>query len=314
MNKDLDIAAQTILDGNLVAFPTETVFGLGADATNNTACTKIFTLKNRPSVNPLIVHVDNKASAEKFAVLDTDKGEKLIEAFWPGPLTIVVPLKENSNIAPSVLGENNTVAIRMPSHNIALELIRRSGRPIAAPSANPSGYISSTSSAHVLRHFAKNDVFIVAANSCKYGLESTIVDLTTPMITILRHGFITAEAIEKVLGEHVGVHDENLDIIKSPGMLNKHYSPYVKVRLNAGFLSENEIGLNLGDSELLSNYSLNLSRCGNLIEAAANLYKMLRELDDYASIRNNTIAIAKIPEYGIGVAINDRIKRAASST
>ncbi|RYE06331.1 MAG: threonylcarbamoyl-AMP synthase [Rickettsiaceae bacterium] len=306
-------AAQIIINGGLVAFPTETVFGLGADATNDQACKKIFALKNRPFINPLIVHVDSKASAEEFAIINTEQAKKLIEAFWPGPLTIVVPLKKNSKIASSVLGKNNTVAIRMPAHDLALDLIKQAKCPIAAPSANPSGYISSTSSNHVLKHFSKKDVFILNSSDCKYGLESTIVDLTSLEITVLRHGFITTESIEAVLEQQIKIDAGDNEVIRSPGMLSKHYAPYSKIRLNADSLYNNEIGLDFGNNELLGPHSLNLSKKGDLIEAAANLYKMLRKLDEEAMLNNHVIAIANVPFFGIGRAINDRLKRAASS-
>jgi L-threonylcarbamoyladenylate synthase len=240
---------------------------------------------------------------------------KLSEVFWPGPLSFVVPLKSEANIAKSVLAGLTTVALRIPSHNIALELIRKSGTSIAAPSANPSGYISATTLDHVKEHFSgEKDVFILEDNSsdykCQYGIESTIVDSATNNLTILRDGFITLEALEKVLGKKIDK-APSLIQIKAPGMINKHYSPKVKMRLNAESLEANEVGLNFANSKLDGNFSLNLSLTGDLIIAASNLFASLRILDNYAELNGLAIAVASIPQIGIGVAINDRLKRAA---
>ncbi|WP_425363029.1 L-threonylcarbamoyladenylate synthase [Candidatus Tisiphia endosymbiont of Hybos culiciformis] len=355
-------AAKFIKSGNIVAFPTETVYGLGADASNEQACQKIFKIKKRPSINPLIVHVATMSQAKAIGEFNAD-ALKLSEVFWPGPLSIVVPLRSGANIAESVLSGLTTIALRIPSHNMALELIRKSGTPIAAPSANPSGYISATTLEHVKEHFANDqDIFILEDNSrfsakvayaggfegdserrtaaylnvredlstestykspaeveffrksndykCQYGIESTIVDSTTNNLTILRDGFITLEALEKVLGKKLDK-ASSLMQIKAPGMMDKHYSPRVKMRLNAESLEANEVGLNFADSKLEGNFSLNLSLTGDLIIAASNLFASLRILDNYAELNGLAIAVASIPEVGIGVAINDRLKRAA---
>lgn len=307
-------AAKFIQLGNVVAFPTETVYGLGADASNEQACQKIFKIKKRPSINPLIVHVATMRQAKTIGEFNAD-ALKLSNIFWPGPLSIVVPLKSGANITRSVLAGLTMVALRIPSHNIALELIRKSGTAIAAPSANPSGYISSTALEHVKEHFLdEKDVFILGDNlndcKCQYGIESTIVDTTTNNLTILRDGFITKEAIEEVLGKKLDK-TPSLVQIKAPGMMNKHYSPRVKVRLNAESLEPNEVGLNFANSKLEGNFSLNLSLTGDLIIAASNLFANLRILDNYAELNGLAIAVASIPEIGIGVAINDRLKRAA---
>ncbi|WP_375331782.1 L-threonylcarbamoyladenylate synthase [Candidatus Tisiphia endosymbiont of Temnostethus pusillus] len=314
MTDTLKQAAKFIKLGNVVAFPTETVYGLGADASNEQACQKIFKIKKRPSINPLIVHVATMSQAKTIGEFNAD-ALKLSNIFWPGPLSIVVPLKSGANIAESVLAGMTTVALRIPSHNIALELIRKSGTPIAAPSANPSGYISSTTLQHVQEHFANDqDIFILEDNlndcKCQYGIESTIVDSTTNNLTILRDGFITLEALEKAIGKKLDK-TSSLMQIKAPGMMNKHYSPRVKVRLNAESLEANEVGLNFADSKLEGNFSLNLSLTGDLIETASNLFASLRILDNYAELNGLAIAVASIPEVGIGVAINDRLKRAA---
>lgn len=306
-------AVNFIKSGNVVAFPTETVYGLGASASNEQACQKIFQIKGRPSTNPLIVHVSSMSEAESIGEFNED-AKKLASTFWPGPLSIVVPLKPGANVASSVLAGLNTVALRIPSHNIALELIRESGLPIAAPSANPSGYISATSFQHVQEHFAnEKDVFILQdVNNSKYGIESTIIDSASNNgITLLRSGFITKEALEMVVEKEINT-IPNLMRIKAPGMMEKHYAPTTKIRLNASSLETNEVGLNFADSKLLGDFSLNLSASGDLIEAAANLYSLLRTLDNYAQLNNIArIAVAPISQIGIGVAINDKLTRAS---
>lgn len=309
-------AVQFIKSGKVVVFPTETVYGIGADATNNEACLKIFQFKNRPAINPLIVHVFSIEQAKEIGKFN-DLATKIAEKFWPGPLSIVVPLKENANIAPSVMAGLNTIAIRMPSYPVALELIRQSGVPIAAPSANPSNYISPTNAEHVTKHFSENlEIFILAPEiyQSEYGLESTIIDTTTINPTILREGFITAEILEEVLEVKVLKASETSDAVKAPGMLTKHYSPNTPIRLNATNLEDKEIGLNFGNSNLTGRFALNLSLKGDLIEAAANLYAYLRILDDYAAAHDvRGIAVSPIPQVNIGAAINDRLKRAAKS-
>ncbi|MFY9589266.1 L-threonylcarbamoyladenylate synthase [Rickettsia endosymbiont of Halotydeus destructor] len=306
-------AAKFIREGRVVAFPTETVYGLGADATNEEACLKIFRLKNRPAINPLIVHVASLEQAKTIGEFN-EIAELLATKLWPGPLSLVVPLKDIANIAAAVTAGLKTVALRMPAHPLALELIEKSGKPIAAPSANPSNYISPTNEQHVQEHFLDNpEVFILSPESyqSKYGLESTIIDTTLEQPTILREGFITAETLERILGIKVFTVDSAAKV-KAPGMLAKHYSPKVPVRLNATNLEDGEIALNFGSSNLQGEFALNLSISGDLAEAAANLYTHLRTLDNYAINHNITkIAIVPIPSISIGIAINDRLKRAA---
>lgn len=311
MNDSLiEKATKVIKNGGVVAFPTETVYGLGADASNEQACEKIFKIKGRPSINPLIVHVLNLEEAEKLGEFNAD-ALKIADAFWPGPASIVVPLKNPSNITECVLAGNTTIALRVPSHPIARALLSSTHCAIAAPSANPSGYISSTLSRHVTEHFKDSEVFIIEdEGTCEFGLESTIIDCSNELPVILRYGFITPEAISKVLDKTVEI-SNSLIQIKAPGMLEKHYAPHTKLRLNATSINDNEIGLNFGESSLNSNYCLNLSTSANLIEAASNLYDMLRKLDEYASKHGiSTIAIAEIPNTGIGLALNDRLLRA----
>ena len=309
MNDNMKQAINFLKSGNVVAFPTETVYGLGASASNEEACQKIFRIKGRPNINPLIVHVASISEAESIGEFNED-AKKLASSFWPGPLSIVVPLKRSANIAASVLAGLNTVALRIPAHNIALELIRESGLPIAAPSANPSGYISATAFQHVQEHFVNTkDVFILQdMSNSKYGIESTIVDCSSSDITLLRSGFITKESLEMVINKKINLMPSLMQI-KAPGMMEKHYAPKTKVRLNASSLRPNEIGLNFANSKLLGNFSLNLSEAGDLLEAASNLYSALRTLDNYAD--KTGIAVAAIPSIGIGAAINDRLTRAA---
>jgi L-threonylcarbamoyladenylate synthase len=302
-------AASIIKNSDLVAFPTETVYGLGADAYSQEACLKIFEAKGRPANNPLIVHVASVQEA-KDIVHFNDDAENLA-SLWPGPLTLVLPKKDNAILAECVTAGLNTVAIRIPADPIALNLIRESGCPIAAPSANKSGTLSSTSYEHVKKNFG-DEIFILASNgNATYGLESTIIDLTSLKPTILRFGFITPSVLEKVLGREVFIASK-LSEIKAPGMLLKHYAPKTQVRLNADVLRNSEVGLNFGKSQLNAGGSMNLSDSEDMIEAAANLFDYLHNLDEFCQKNNiNTIAVASIPNTGIGLAINDRLSRAA---
>ncbi len=306
---DIKKAANIIKNSDLVAFPTETVYGLGADACSQEACLKIFEAKGRPANNPLIVHVASVQEA-KDIVHFNDDAENLA-SLWPGPLTLVLPKKDNAILAECVTAGLNTVAIRIPADPIALNLIRESGCPIAAPSANKSGTLSSTSYEHVKKNFG-DEIFILASNgNATYGLESTIIDLTSLKPTILRFGFITPSVLEKVLGREVFIASK-LSEIKAPGMLLKHYAPKTQVRLNADVLRNSEVGLNFGKSQLNAGGSMNLSDSKDMIEAAANLFDYLHNLDEFCQKNNiNTIAVASIPNTGIGLAINDRLSRAA---
>ena len=308
--KVIDKAATIIRHGSLVAFPTETVYGLGADASNQEACLNIYKAKGRPSHNPLIVHISTLDQAIELAEFNED-AFKLAD-LWPGPLTIVLPKKKDANVADCVTAGLDTIAIRIPFHSVALELINISGCAIAAPSANKSGSLSATSAEHVKTNFGSEIFTLDTKKSCNIGLESTIIDLSTNEPTILRHGFFTLEIFEKLLNKKIKVANKDSKI-KAPGMLLKHYAPTTNIRLEAIFLQKDEIGLNFGNSALDSSYSLNLSTKSDLLEAALNLYNFLHILDNFC-IKNNikTIAIAPIPHIGIGIAINDRLNRAAS--
>jgi L-threonylcarbamoyladenylate synthase len=307
--RDILNAAKGIQEGGVVAFPTETVYGLGADATNDTACQKIYALKSRPSTNPLIVHLDSLEQAKNFAKF-SPQAVTLAEALWPGPISFVLSLQENSQIAPTVTAGLKTIAIRIPDNEIALELIKESGRPIAAPSANPSGYISPTTYQHVFEHFSKSNIIILRGDESVVGIESTILDLSQEQPTILRQGFITAEDIENIIKQKV-ITNQDESVLKAPGMMEKHYSPHAQVRLNATSIDEGEIGLGFG--EIKFPLGMNLSEKGSLVEAAHNLYSHLRALDKIAQEKGYTaIAIAPIPYEKIGIALNDRLKRASA--
>ena len=307
--KDLEIiakAAQIIKLGGLVSFPTETVYGLGANAFSQEACLKIYEAKGRPSNNPLIVHVAILEQAEELAIFNEEA--YLLNSLWPGPLTMVLPKKNNSKLASCVTAGLDTVAIRIPAHKVAKDLILQSGYPIAAPSANKSGYLSATSHEHVRNGFQNKEIFIIESKTTSlYGLESTIIDLSTNIPTILRFGFITPQVIEQIIGKEVAIATK-FSVIKAPGMMHLHYAPTTPLRINAQFLEDGEIGLNFGDSKLDSKDSLNLSPSSNLSEAAANLFAYLHILDIYA--QNNSIkkiAVAPVPNESIGLAINDRL-------
>jgi L-threonylcarbamoyladenylate synthase len=310
-----EFAISAIKSDEIVAFPTETVYGLGGNARSEVAVSKIYHIKNRPAFNPLIVHVATLEQAMEIGVFNQD-ALKIAQHFWPGPITIVLPLKTGHNIAQNALGNLDTVAIRIPSHKIAQDLILKSGMPIVAPSANLSGYISATEYKHV-KHFAEkgvtvlNDEYQNDNNQSVYcGLESTIVDLSNDKIQILRYGFITPKAISQILGKEVCV--KRGDKIIAPGMLSKHYAPNTSLRINITNPNQNEIHIGFGDIAFSREYDLNLSKNGDIIEASRNLYSFLRIADEVA-LNNSfeSIAIAPIANDGIGLAINDRITRAS---
>jgi L-threonylcarbamoyladenylate synthase len=311
MSDIIQIAAQAILAGKVVAFPTETVYGLGADATNDEACRQIYTLKQRPSFNPLIVHVPDVETAKNLA--EFNKDAEILSKLWPGPLTMVLPLKNGADISNTALARLSTIAIRIPAHPIARQILKETNVPIAAPSANLSGYVSASTKEHVEADFGDQILIVPDRKDInRYGLESTIVDLSTNTPTILRHGFITSDLIEEMLGKKIA-YDKGIMQIKAPGMMERHYSPSTSIRLNAELLEPGEIGLNFGGSNLSKNNMYNLSDAGDLAEAAQNLYSMLRKLDKIAiELGIKTIAISPIPKEGIGVAINDRLTRASN--
>ncbi len=312
-------AAELIRDGHLVAFPTETVYGLGANALDSNACAKIFTAKGRPQFNPLITHVTNTAEAQKYGTMN-DTALTLAKHFWPGPLTMILPRTPDSALSDLTAAGLPTSAIRVPSSPIAQKLIKAAGVPIAAPSANKSGSLSPTTPAHVADSLGDAVDMILAGGACEVGLESTVIDLSTNTPLILRPGSITAQDIKTACGLDIAYHLSTESTPKSPGQLLKHYAPNIPVRLNAIDIENGEALLAFGSTKFMALKSggaastlpdsqiRNLSKDGDLNEAATNLFRMLRELDSSA---HKAIAVMNIPETGLGIAINDRLKRAA---
>jgi L-threonylcarbamoyladenylate synthase len=304
-------AARLIRDGALVAFPTETVYGLGGDATNERAVAKIFEAKGRPQFNPLISHVTDATHAQRFVRWNAT-AVKLAARFWPGPLTLVLPRAAGSPIALLATAGLDTVAIRAPAHPIAQALIRAAGRPIAGPSANRSGAVSPTRAEHVAESLGDRVALILDGGPCTVGVESTVLDLTTPIPTLLRPGGATREDIEAAIGA-VALSDAVAgggSAHKSPGQLASHYAPARPVRLGATAVASDEALLAFGPmSPTGARHTLNLSPAGDLAEAAANLFAMLRRLDRPDVSR---IAVMPIPDTSLGLAINDRLRRAAA--
>jgi L-threonylcarbamoyladenylate synthase len=296
-------AAQILRDGGLVAFPTETVYGLGGDACNDLAVAEIFAAKGRPRFNPLIVHVPDLAMAERFAVFDA-QARDLAQAFWPGPLTLVLPLREGAGLSLLVTADLPTVAIRIPAHPVGQALLRAFGGPLAAPSANPSGRVSPTRAAHVTDGLAGRIAAVVDGGACAVGVESTIVGLTgTP--TLLRPGGLPVEALEAALGAPLRL--PTAGAITAPGQLASHYAPVAAVRLEATQAQPGEVLVGFGPVA----GDLTLSDTGDMVEAAANLFDMLRRADALAG-PGGQISFAPVPETGLGRAINDRLRRAAA--
>ncbi len=297
-------AADLLRQGEVVAFPTETVYGLGADATNASAVAKIFAAKGRPSFNPLICHV---AAYEQLAELvQTDsRAEALAKAFWPGALTLVLPRQPGCPVAKTVSAGLPSLAIRLPAHPIAHDILARLGRPVAAPSANRSGHVSPTTAQHV-RDSLGVTIPVVDGGPCPVGLESTVIGLTGAQALLLRPGGIAAEAIEVVLGEKLGQPQDAR--IESPGMLLKHYAPSRPLRLDAVAARGKEGLLSFGPAPEGFAAYYPLSESGDLAEAAAKLYAGLHALDR-ADL--DGIAVMPIPDHGLGAAILDRLRRAA---
>lgn len=305
-------AAQCLADGGLVAFPTETVYGLGADATNAQAIARLYQAKGRPAFNPLISHVATLADAQRIAIFN-ENALKLAQAFWPGPLTLVLHKTKDCTISDLATAGMDTIAVRMPAHPVAHKILQELGRPVVAPSANISGHVSPTTAAHVREDLSGRIDLIVDGGPVSVGVESTIVGCFDRPV-LLRPGGVPREEIERVLGvklaprpaapETSGPHP------LAPGMLASHYAPHTPVRLNADSVTSDEALLAFGPP--LPNakpaHMLNLSPRGDLIEAAANLFSYLRALDGKHA---RAIAVMPIPDHGIGEAINDRLQRAA---
>lgn len=293
-------AARLLAAGGLVAFPTETVYGLGGDARSDRAVARIFEAKGRPRFNPLIVHLPDVETARRYARFD-DAAERLAGAFWPGPLTLVLPLGE-APLSPLVTAGLPSVAIRIPAHPLARELLRAFGGPLAAPSANPSGRVSPTRAAHVLEGLSGRIEAVLDGGPCEVGVESTILGLDGPP-RLLRPGGLPAEALEDCLGQRLAA-GGSAERPTAPGQLASHYAPTVAIRLGAAAPEPGETYLGFGHP----GGDLNLSPSGDLVEAAASLFHLLREADRIG----RPIAVAPIPEKGLGRAINDRLRRAAA--
>ena len=297
-------AAQVLRDGGLVAFPTETVYGLGGDATQDAAVEKIYAAKGRPSFNPLIVHVGGVDWVADIAQPDA-RFDSLVRAFWPGPLTLVLNRHTQCAVSKIVSAGRDSIAVRMPDHPVAHDLLIATQRPLAAPSANRSGFMSPTEAAHVLTSLDALPEMIIDGGQCRVGLESTVLDLTQTTPAILRPGSITREQIEAVIGPVSFGRDDPL-APKSPGQLASHYAPGLPVRLNATEVNAGEVLVGFGPVK----GALTLSLAGDLAEAAANLFAVLRQADN--TTLYNSIAVAPVPELGVGLAINDRLRRAAA--
>ena len=303
--------------GKLVAFPTETVYGLGADATNPDAIARLYAAKGRPSFNPLIVHVDSLAAARKLAPFGIG-ALAVANAYWPGPLTLVLRRRPDCPVSELASAGLDTIALRVPSDPIAQEIIAAAGVPIAAPSANRSGRVSPSEARHVISDLDGKIDGIVIGPSATIGVESTILSFLTDPPTLLRPGAVTRDFIEEVLGHRIQMAGQNGDgsdphAPVAPGQLESHYAPSARVRLNAQDVRAGEAVMLFGPDLLPgiedARLVINLSETGDTIEAAARLFSALRELDASGA---RSIAIAPIPDYALGEAINDRLRRAAA--
>ena len=310
-------AARALAAGGLVAFPTETVYGLGADATNATAIARLYAAKGRPAFNPLIAHVADVAAARMLAVFNAES-EKLAAAFWPGPLTLVLRKRSECPVAELATAGLDTIAVRVPNHPVARDILRALGRPIVAPSANRSGHVSPTSAAHVLADLRGRVELIIDGGPTTVGVESTIVACLDGRVLLLRPGGWPRADIERVLGGALGEApvmriDADTDAPIAPGMLASHYAPKARLRLEASAVQTGEallaFGAKLPPGAERAVRVLNLSQRGDLVEAAANLFSHLRALD---AVGATIIAVMPVPHDGLGEAINDRLARAAA--
>jgi L-threonylcarbamoyladenylate synthase len=308
-------AAAALRDGRLVAFPTETVYGLGGDATNDRAVAAIFALKGRPSFNPLIVHLPDLDAAHRLVAVEA-RAERLAARFWPGPLTLVLKRREGCPVSLLASAGLDSLAVRAPAHAVAQALLKAAGRPLAAPSANPSGKVSPTTAQHVVDGFAAADTdagalaMVLDGGPCAIGLESTVVDLSGDRPVLLRHGGVTEEELTALIGPLAAATIDDGLAPRAPGQLLSHYAPERPLRLEATTVAPDEALLAFGPNPPAGGAIVaNLSPTGDLTEAAANLFALLRRLDRPEVAR---IAVMKVPERGLGRAINDRLRRAAA--
>ncbi|MEM1176008.1 MAG: L-threonylcarbamoyladenylate synthase [Pseudomonadota bacterium] len=304
IRKTLVDAVRALRDGALVAMPTETVYGLAADAGNPDAVARVFAAKGRPSFNPLISHVANVDEAHIEGKLDA-RARTLADAFWPGPLTMVVPVAETARSSELARAGLSTMGLRVPAHPLAQALLSEFAGPLSAPSANPSGRLSPTDATDVSRELGDSVALIINGGRCDTGIESTIVSvLPDEPVRLLRPGAIGRDAIEALVGELAGA---EINTISAPGQLSSHYAPRAAIRLEATNAQPGEVLLGFGSRAPAD--AANLSSAGDTVEAAANLYRLLRELDAAGA---DTIAVMPIPDTGLGEAINDRLRRAAA--
>ena len=306
-HQSLKLAAEALKAGQLVSFPTETVYGLGANATNDKAVALIYEAKGRPSFNPLIAHIATIEMAKEIAEF-TPLAEKIAARFWPGAVTLILPLKMPSSISKLVTAGLDTIALRIPAPQIARDLLHLAGLPIAAPSANLSGSISPTLASHVEADLGQKCAYILDDGACEQGLESTIIDCTADSAIILRPGPVTKDALQEALPSlEIAYHDvNNNEAPSAPGQLTSHYAPSKSMRLNALDKQDNETLIGFGD---VKEADYNLSPTGDLTEAAANLFALLHKAD---KANSGVISVSPIPETGLGIAIYDRLKRAAA--
>jgi L-threonylcarbamoyladenylate synthase len=317
----LQEAARILAAGGLVAMPTETVYGLAANAFDGQAVARVYAAKGRPEFNPLIVHCRDQAHAARYAVFD-ERAQILAHHFWPGPLTLVLPRMAATPISSLATAGLDTIALRVPAHAVAQKLLRLLDFPLVAPSANKSGMLSPTTPQHVAHSLGSEVDMILAAGPTELGLESTVIDLSTDHAILLRAGMIDADDIARILQQPVHANTDNNVAPKSPGQLLQHYAPRAPVRLRAvdieageallAFGSTRFMGIRHGGSiqDLPETHLRNLSETGDLTEAAANLFADLHRLD---SAHPTRIAVMDIPQVGLGIAINDRLRRAAAS-
>ncbi len=305
-DEEIQRAAGLLRAGELVAFPSETVYGLGADATNDVAVARIFAAKGRPSFNPLITHYADAAAAGRQVVFSV-LAERLAERFWPGPLTLVLPRRPDCQVSLLCSAGLDSLGVRVPRHPLTLALLRALGRPLAGPSANPSGRVSPTTAAHVRDGLGDRVALVLDGGPCPVGLESTVLDLTGGAPVLLRPGAVTREEIEALAGP---LGTPGAGPLKSPGLLASHYAPALPLRLEATSVAADEALLAFG-AKVPSGaaITLNLSPAGDLVEAAAHLFAQLRALDRPGLA---AIAVMPIPQDGLGEAINDRLRRAAA--